>query len=621
MPNANLMVRIGGDSSDFKKAAREASMSLEDIGKKAASVASGIATAMAAAGGAMVAMSVSASQSAAELQTLANISGTTTTEFQRLAAGARTVQIENEKLSDIYKDVNDRVGDFLTTGAGPMADFFEQVGPKVGITAEHFRNLSGPQALQLFVNSMEEAGLNSQQMTFHMEAMASDSAKLLPLLANNGEKMRELGDAAAKIPGKIMPAEDVEKLAEANQRWIEIKDNMQGITNTIAPEITRFLLGVTDLLRDGANWAAKWLEDMRANNVADKIEKQNELREKLNEIENKLNQTYEQRKQLLIEQNIRAQSLSEYPEKQNALALQLYEQEQKTLEIEKQRTQELINQLGLKAKAIQTIEVQQTAEPIANLPQPEFSEPTVVPPSVQAEWDKSQAIMEATLERYSLEKEAAIVHEEEMKALKDAYTVGRIESEAELREMEIAAEAEHQRRLMQEVEKGAKSRQAFDQLTLNNKLKMVSSHLSQLTAGVANSNKTLFNINKVAAISEAVINGISGVSKTLATYPFPINVGMAAAHGLVALAQVNQIRSAQYGGGGGGGASIPTGGGAAPNAGALPQAGGSGGAGNRGTLFVEGLSKDSIFSGDAVASLAGKLLDFQKNGGQVVLSS
>ncbi len=52
--------------------------------------------------------------------------------FQRWSAASATVGIEQEKLADILKDVNDRVGDFLQTGGGPMADFFENIAPPSG---------------------------------------------------------------------------------------------------------------------------------------------------------------------------------------------------------------------------------------------------------------------------------------------------------------------------------------------------------------------------------------------------------------------------------------------------------------------------------------------------------
>lgn len=84
-----------------------------------------------------------------------------------------------------------------------MADFFENIAPQVGVTVEQFRRLSGPEALQLYVSSLEKAKLSQQDMVFYMEAIASDSALLLPLLRSNGQGWRELGDEAQRA-GAVM---------------------------------------------------------------------------------------------------------------------------------------------------------------------------------------------------------------------------------------------------------------------------------------------------------------------------------------------------------------------------------------------------------------------------------
>ena len=62
--------------------------------------------------------------------------------------------------------MNDKFGDFLITGQGPLVDFFEQIAPKVNITADAFRGLSSADALGLYVQKLEEAGVNQQQLTF-----------------------------------------------------------------------------------------------------------------------------------------------------------------------------------------------------------------------------------------------------------------------------------------------------------------------------------------------------------------------------------------------------------------------------------------------------------------------
>ena len=149
-----------------------------------------------------------ASNVAAEIGRLSQVANASTTEFQKFAIAAKTVGIEQQKAADILKDVNDRVGDFLVTGGGPMADFFEKVAPLVGITADNFRNLSGPDALQLYVSTLQKAGASQQDMTFFMEAMASDATALIPLLQDNAAGLTKLGDEAARS-GRIMDEEAI----------------------------------------------------------------------------------------------------------------------------------------------------------------------------------------------------------------------------------------------------------------------------------------------------------------------------------------------------------------------------------------------------------------------------
>lgn len=162
---------------------------------------------------------------AAEIKTLSDIAGVSTTRFQKLAQAARTVGISQEKLSDIIKDVNDKFGDFLITGAGPLADFFETVAPLVGVTSDSFKELSGPDALQLYVDSLERANLSQAQMTFFLEAIASDATALLPLLRNNGSEFKRLGEEAAKA-GRILNSDAIEGAKKLKDRFDELRTSM-----------------------------------------------------------------------------------------------------------------------------------------------------------------------------------------------------------------------------------------------------------------------------------------------------------------------------------------------------------------------------------------------------------
>jgi hypothetical protein len=180
-------------------------------------------------------------QSAAQIQQFAQVANATPEVFQRWSAASSTVGIEQEKLADILKDVNDRVGDFLQTGGGPMADFFENIAPQVGVTAEQFARLSGPEALQLYVTSLERAGLSQQEMTFYLEAMASDATRLIPLLANGGAEMTRLGERAAGF-GTVLDREALAALRRTEIALIGVGQVVQGmrvqIGAALAPAVT-----------------------------------------------------------------------------------------------------------------------------------------------------------------------------------------------------------------------------------------------------------------------------------------------------------------------------------------------------------------------------------------------
>lgn len=229
----DIAVQVGADVSGLESGMKRAGRSVEDFESRAAKmganfakVAVGVGVAVAAIGAAGLRMAQSAGAAATEIDNLSRVAGVGAEQFQMYAAGAAKVGIEQEKLADIFKDVNDKFGDFMANGAGPLADFFDNIAPKVGVTAEQFAKLSGPEALQLYVTSLERAGLSQQQMTFYMEALASDATALLPLLERNGAAMRMYGDAAAAA-GRIMSDEMVQSGVEMDRKLREITDTIQ----------------------------------------------------------------------------------------------------------------------------------------------------------------------------------------------------------------------------------------------------------------------------------------------------------------------------------------------------------------------------------------------------------
>lgn len=245
----DVIAQVGGFVAGMTKAERSSQKWRKEVEKNAKAAGVAIGAGIAAGVAALATFTVSTVQAATEISRFSAVAGSSTTEFQKYAAGAKTVGVENEKLADIFKDVNDKVGDFLLNGGGELQDFFKTIAPKVGVTAEQFRNLSGPQALQLFANSLQKAGLSQAEMTQQMESLANDATLLLPLLRDNGAGFAVLGDAAEKA-GAIMDEKTIvstQNLAAAG--WLA-EQSMTGIKNQVASALMPTLSDYSDILFD-----------------------------------------------------------------------------------------------------------------------------------------------------------------------------------------------------------------------------------------------------------------------------------------------------------------------------------------------------------------------------------
>ncbi len=250
----DLLMRTGSFETDtnragksMKKLGKDAGDSAADVGKAFGKIAGAVVGATAVAGTAVLGWTRQLIDASTELERFARLSGTNEQVFQRMAAGAATVGIQQDKLADIFKDTQDKLGDFLSTGGGAMADFFEQIAPKVNLTADAFRNLSGPEVLQKYYKALEDAGASQADMVFYMEAIASDSAVLAPLLANNSEGFRRWGSEAERL-GAVLDARTIASLKQVKQQSQEVSLAFTGLRNEVATEMLPQFRELTEFL-------------------------------------------------------------------------------------------------------------------------------------------------------------------------------------------------------------------------------------------------------------------------------------------------------------------------------------------------------------------------------------
>ncbi|WP_313224924.1 phage tail tape measure protein [Stutzerimonas nitrititolerans] len=260
----DLVARTGSFVSGMDKAERSSEKWRKEVEKNAKAVGTAFGAGSAAAIASLTAITVSTVNAAAEISKLSAIAGSSSTEFQKFAAGAQLVGIEQDKLADILKDVTDKAGEFAATGGGGMKDFFEQIAPQVGVTADQFAALSGPQALGLYVDTLEKAGVSQQQMTFYMESLASDATALIPLLKDNGAAMKGFADEAERA-GAILSEQTIAEANKLRAAMFLMDQATTGLKNQIGsaliPVLGDFADGLSGVTVDGS-LAATVSEDL-----------------------------------------------------------------------------------------------------------------------------------------------------------------------------------------------------------------------------------------------------------------------------------------------------------------------------------------------------------------------
>ena len=225
---------------DFAGSADKAETKTKQLREGVNSAGKAVVAFGAVAAAAMGAVTIAAGETAMEITNLARVSGLSATEFQKAAFAVKTYGIEQDKLADIFKDTQDKVGDFLPEGGGELAQFFTEIAPKVGVTAAEFRNLNGKDALQLYVSTLEKANLSQSEMVTHMERIASDSTLLQPLLANNGREFERMGKRAEEL-GVVLDELDISTLNAMNTTLTELGVQSKATADIIGATFAPFV--------------------------------------------------------------------------------------------------------------------------------------------------------------------------------------------------------------------------------------------------------------------------------------------------------------------------------------------------------------------------------------------
>ncbi|EMH4032902.1 phage tail tape measure protein%2C lambda family [Klebsiella oxytoca] len=230
----DLIAKVGGFTSGMDKAERASDKwrkKVESDIKSAGSAISGMAALAVTSAAAITAVGVSllktSSAQITETDRWAKSLGTSTQVLLEWKYAAQQAGIEGDNIADIFKDLNDKIGDAVLNKSGEAADALDTLG----LSAKKLQELSPEKQLVAIVDAMK--GMNTAQKTNILESLGNDLSRMLPLFDNGNEKLNKFIQQARDF-GVAPPQEDIDKLLKVNEVFQEIEGSWEGFKNKMA---------------------------------------------------------------------------------------------------------------------------------------------------------------------------------------------------------------------------------------------------------------------------------------------------------------------------------------------------------------------------------------------------
>lgn len=540
-------------------------------------LASTAAIAGAAAAGALAAVTARSFNQLDALAKTADLLGANTEQLAALQFAANITGNETQKFNIGLQRMTRRIAE-AATGTGEASAALRELG----VDAVELVKLPVEQQFQAISNALANVDGQSTKVRLGFKLFDSEGVALIRTadkLANEGlaavtEEAQRLGLAVSRV--------DTAKIEAANDAMLTVRARVQGIGNIIAIEVAPAITAMATAFVEAGGDATAMRDRVRAavdgiavgvGIVADAF-----LGWKL------IFRTVEIGVLATAEGMVRALHTVERASiaAQNAVRrvfdLEQIDPQQSTLFLmadslaqSRHEAEAMLSNLAAAPKpseeiaaALQQarIDADEAAQAIARLREENTAGTSTVVESELAEAARLRAEETAAREREQLQKrlEAIDTFLLDKAGREQAAFLQRHEILVQALEAEIITEERFrivqarlaknlQDKLTEIAKEGWTEREKFAAMSSQAQTKHVIDSLVTMTQGVATTNKTLFKINKAAAIAQAIVNTAEGVTKALSAYPPPLSFAMAAAQAAAGAAQIQAIRSATFGGG------------------------------------------------------------------------
>ncbi|HCQ0013169.1 TPA: phage tail tape measure protein [Escherichia coli] len=231
----DLIAKVGGFVSGLSQAERASQKwrkQVKEDASAAAAAMAGFATAVGAAAiGAGVAgynLLKTTSRQITESDRWAKSLNMSTQSLLAWQYAAEKAGVSGDQMADIFKDIGDKIGDAVLNKSGEAVDALNALG----LSAKKLAGETPDKQLLAISDALEKVKSNAEKTTI-LESLGNDLSKLLPLLDNGSEKLRQYMDAAKKF-GVAPDDADIEKLVKVNALFEDMETQVNGVKIELA---------------------------------------------------------------------------------------------------------------------------------------------------------------------------------------------------------------------------------------------------------------------------------------------------------------------------------------------------------------------------------------------------
>ncbi|EQZ00016.1 host specificity factor TipJ family phage tail protein [Escherichia coli] len=158
---------------------------------------------------------------------------------------AEKAGVSGDQMADIFKDIGDKIGDAVLNKSGEAVGALDALG----LSAKKLAGESPDKQLLAISDALGKIKTNAEKTTI-LESLGNDLSKLLPLLDQGGEKLRQYMDAAKQF-GVAPDDADIEKLVKVNSLFEDMETQVNGVKIEIATGLANVdLSGLQNAITD-----------------------------------------------------------------------------------------------------------------------------------------------------------------------------------------------------------------------------------------------------------------------------------------------------------------------------------------------------------------------------------